>query len=196
MVNRKLGKELVVKNFEVSKDVSDENEPDFQGYLSTYGNTDRDGDVIQKGAFDESLSRDSSASLLYQHDRSNVVGRIDLNSDENGLYFKAYLNKDLDIYKGLKSNLKMGALKYMSIGMNVLEQNYSSDNPVVEYNPMVITKAEVLEGSIVTIPANIEAEITSVKEFKAEAKKNYDKKQKEKELKEELIKEFNKNLNI
>lgn len=200
MADKKLGKEIVVKSFDVNKDDSDVNAPDFQGYLSTYGNTDRYGDIIQKGAFNDSLNKDSSASLLYQHDRSNVVGRIDLSTDDKGVLFKAYLNKDLDIYKGLKSNLKMGALKYMSIGMNIQEWTYSGDNPIEELNPMLITKAEILEGSIVTVPANVEAEITSVKTFRQKAFKKFNEEKdfKEKELKEKekLFEELNKDLNI
>lgn len=198
MTDRKLGKELLVKSFNVNKDLTDNDgdQPDFQGYLSTYGNSDRVGDIIEKGAFDKSIARDSTTTLLYQHDRSNVIGVLNLSLDDKGVFFKAYLTKELDSYKDTKANLKIGALKYMSISMNIINFEYRGDNPIEQLNPMIVKEADILEGSIVTVPANIEAEITSVKEFRQKAFDEFNKKNKELELKKQLLKEFNKDLNI
>ncbi len=40
----------------------------FEGYLSTFGNADRVGDVIEHGAFDDSLKKKAVVPMLFNHD--------------------------------------------------------------------------------------------------------------------------------
>jgi phage head maturation protease len=62
----------------------------------------------------------------------------------------------------------MGALDSMSIGTIIHDyQPVEKDKPFGGWN---ITKAEVIEGSVVTVPANDQAVIQNVKSFEADEK--------------------------
>ena len=66
----------------------------FEGYGSMFGNTDLGNDVIEKGAFRESLlSRPpEKVKLLYQHKSDMPIGVFDeIREDSNGLYVKGRL---------------------------------------------------------------------------------------------------------
>lgn len=129
----------------------------FEGYLSTFDNEDRHGDVIAPGAFSESIKEEATVPMLFNHDRNTVIGYMELSEDPKGLKAKGYLNSEIQKAKEIYSLLKQGALKKMSIGMRVKE--YS----VLDNYAWKITNADVLEGSVVTIPANAQATISSVK---------------------------------
>ncbi len=156
------------------KILDDSSDYQFEGYLSTYGNTDRDGDVMTKGCFDESLQKKSTVPMLWNHDRNSVIGKLELSSDNVGLAVKGFLNLNDEKARNILDLLKMGALDSMSVGFIIDEYV-----PIDEKRPFggwEITKAEVLEGSIVTVPANDQAVIQNVK--------NLEEKGGEKELKE------------
>nr|WP_307955107.1 HK97 family phage prohead protease [Streptococcus uberis] len=62
----------------------------FEGYGSTYGNVDRDGDIMEKGCFDKSLKARKSIPMCLNHDWNTVLGRFDLETDEKGLLVKGF----------------------------------------------------------------------------------------------------------
>lgn len=140
----------------------------FEGYLSTYGNVDRDGDVMVKGCFDASLKQKSIVPLLWNHNQNSVIGKLELSSNEKGLAAKGYLNLKDEKAQNILDLLKMGALDSMSVGFIVHDhQPVQKDRPFGGWN---ITKAEVYEGSIVTVPANDQAVIQNVKSFETDEK--------------------------
>lgn len=142
------------KNFRF-KDGS-ESEGIVEGYLSTYGNTDREGDVIVKGAFDESLSKKRKVPMCFNHDWNNVIGKMELSSDNFGLKAKGIFNLSDPFAKKTFELVKMGAIDSLSIGMMVKE--FESMTRGIK-----ILKADIFEGSIVTVPANEQAVITENK---------------------------------
>lgn len=133
----------------------------FSGYLSTYGNEDRDGDTVVKGAFDDSIERKSTVPMLKNHNRDVVIGLMRLSSDDTGLHVDAELNMNDPVAKNQSDLIAMGALDSLSIGMAVVE--YEPTDPQHPFGGWVIKKADVYEGSIVTIPANADALIESSK---------------------------------
>jgi len=135
----------------------------FDGYASTYGNIDSDGDIIVSGAFNESCQNKPIIKLLYQHDRSQVLGIGEIRSDSMGLFLQGKLNLDVEKAREVRSLMKQGALDSMSVGFMV--ENYEND---VEYKDgnRFFKRAEVKEVSIVTFPANSQALINSVKNEK------------------------------
>ena len=143
-----------------------EEEGVFEGYLSTYGNTDRDGDIIEKGAFDNYISKKNTVPMCFNHDWNKVVGKMELSSDDKGLKAKGTLNLADPQAQNIYHLMKMGALDSMSIGMMVKEyEPIDAKNPYWQWN---IKEAEVWEGSIVTIPANEQATIDKVKSINKE----------------------------
>lgn len=159
-------KRMQIKNKQMLIKGVDEETGVFEGYLSTYGNADREGDVIEKGAFDMSLSKKKKVPMCFNHDWNNVIGTMELSSDDKGLKAKGTLNmSDPEVMK-IHSLMKMGALDSMSIGMMVKEyEPIDPKNPYWQWN---IKEAEVWEGSIVTIPANEQATIDKVKSINKE----------------------------
>ncbi|MBL4837001.1 MAG: HK97 family phage prohead protease, partial [Kordiimonadaceae bacterium] len=87
----------------------------FSGYGSIFGNKDRDGDIVAKGAFKKSLGK-ALPALLWQHDQKEPIGRFDeVREDEKGLFVRGRLvlqGRGLQAYE----LLKVGALKGLSIG--------------------------------------------------------------------------------
>ncbi|MCM0582787.1 HK97 family phage prohead protease [Weissella diestrammenae] len=141
----------------------------FKGYLSTYGNADRDGDVINKGAFDDSIKKHSIVPMLFNHDRNKVIGKLELSSDDHGLKVEGTLNLNDPEANRVKELLDMGALDSMSVGMAI--KGYDPIDAERPYGGWEIKQADVYEGSVVTIPANEMAVIEEVKSLDAEDRK-------------------------
>jgi hypothetical protein len=130
----------------------------FSAYASTFGNTDHVGDVILAGAFDRTLTTREHRPLLWQHDMREPIGiEKSLKSDSHGLLGTWELidtQRGSDAYK----LLKRGAVRSMSIGYipEVVEFRENSD-------ARHIKQIELLENSLVSIPANDQALVQSVK---------------------------------
>ncbi len=133
----------------------------FQGYLSTYGNTDRDGDVIDKGAFDTYVQANPTVPMLYGHDYNQVIGKLALTIDDKGLVATGSFNEEDPLAIKIEQLIKMGALTAMSVGMAV--KDYEPFDKEQPFGGWEIKSAEVYEGSIVPVPANPEAQIVSAK---------------------------------
>lgn len=151
-------KEIAIKSLEET-----ESGATFEGWLSTYGNTDRDGDVIIKGAFAQSVARKSTVPLCFNHDRNKVIGKLELTDDDKGLHVLGTLNVKDGFAENIQSLLALGALDSMSVGMRI--KDYEPIDPKQPYGGWMIKQADVYEGSIVTIPANELALIESSKEI-------------------------------
>ena len=132
----------------------------FEGYLSTYGNVDRDNDYFTKGAFDESLQT-MQPDLRWMHKTTEVIGVFEfLSSDEKGLRVKGKLPKSDTLVNGrVIPQIKVGSVRSMSVGFAALEWNRD------DKGCRRITKAALIEGSLVSIPANPEAKLTSFKSY-------------------------------
>jgi HK97 family phage prohead protease len=152
----------VVRQKQIAMDALTD-EGTFRAYLSTYGNVDRDGDIIQAGAFDGWLAQSNIAPMCLNHDRDDVLGRLDLASDAQGLITVG--NFDMDDPDAVKwhRKIKMRAVTSMSVGM--LIKRWQPIDPDRPYGGWYIIEAEILEGSIVTAPANTQARIIDVKSY-------------------------------
>jgi len=142
---------------------ADEGGAHFEGYLSTYGNTDRDSDVFVKGAFAKSIAKKSTVPLCYNHRRDAVIGKLELTDDDKGVFAKGFLNLADPQAANVYELLKMGALDSMSVGFAV--KDYEPVDIKRPFGGWNIKEGEIYEGSIVTVPANEEARVTDVKEF-------------------------------
>jgi HK97 family phage prohead protease len=160
MGNQKDTKKLIVKSFEY-KTIQDKEDDEFfyfEGYLSTYGNVDWYDDVVEKGAFDESL-KSIKPQLLWMHNHYDMIGVWEeIKSDDKGLFVKGKLPKEDTLVSGrVIPQMKVGAVKSMSIGFWVDEAEWDDDN--VRH----IKRATLVEGSLVGMPANSEAVVTDMK---------------------------------
>lgn len=100
-------------------------------------------------------------SLLWQHDHASPIGRwLDMSEDDHGLKMSGQLA--LKTQKGAEAYelLKMKAVKGLSIGFSVPKGGEEWDK---EKNINNIKEIDLWETSIVTFPANKEAQVFAVK---------------------------------
>ena len=133
----------------------------FAGYASVYGIEDLDGDIVEPGAFADSIATGAASEgvlIFAQHqDQKEPLGRsLELREDEKGLYVRGQIS-DTSRGRDYRQLVKDGVLNRMSIGY--IATQYHMD----ERNIRHITKAELLEISIVNYPANTEARIENYK---------------------------------
>lgn len=152
-----------------AQEVEVEGEGIIAGYISTFGNTDRDGDIFEPGAFSQSLSelrgKGLTIPMLNAHDNREVIGGASANDiieDAKGLRLKRG-TFDLDTQGGREafSLAKKGFINSFSIGFSIpsLEDRERMENG------FRFKRATLFEFSLVPVPANPEALISSVKSF-------------------------------
>lgn len=152
--------EIRSKHFKV-KALEENSDFQFDGYASTYENEDRDGDIIEKGCFSDSLKNKTVYPLCFNHNLSTVIGKVDLMDDEKGVFAKGTFNQNDDVAEKYYNLVKMGAIDSMSIHFFV--QDYEPVDSTKPYGGWRIKKADIIEVSLVTVPANTEALISTVK---------------------------------
>lgn len=148
-------------NFEV-KFASDEAGV-IEGYASLFGGEpDSYGDTIAKGAFAGSLAEHKAARtaplMLWMHDPSEPIGVWhEVREDASGLAVKGRLI--LETVRGREAHalLKAGALNGLSIGFRVRDAERRQDGG------RLLTEIDLVEISLVSMPAARRARVTSVK---------------------------------
>lgn len=146
------------------KSVSENGE--FDGYGAVFNVEDSYSDVIQKGAFEKSLSKWKEKSrlpaMLWQHQVDEPIGvYTDMHEDDHGLYVKGQLLIDSDqLAKRAYGHLKAGSISGMSIGFNYEPDGVKYDS---EQDVYLVSGIDLWEVSLVTFPANDEARVSSVK---------------------------------
>lgn len=154
-------KEIV---FELKADPNGE-EGTITGYGSVFGNLDGGDDVVQAGAFSQSLNawraKGKMPKMLWQHDTRKPIGVwTNMQEDSKGLLVTGRFTKGVQQADEAYALLKDGALDGLSIGYRCLNDEYDTQNDI-----RTIKAADLLEVSIVTIPMNDMATISSVKSF-------------------------------
>lgn len=136
----------------------------FSGYGSTFGNVDRVGDVVEKGAFAKSLDSHKSSgtmpAMLLHHDMHRPIGVwTKMEEDERGLSVEGKLTQGVRDADEAYALLKDGALHSMSIGYRVVREEYNRKTGVNHLHEISLH-----ELSLVTIPANAAAVVGGVKD--------------------------------
>lgn len=147
----------------------------ISGYFSTYDKTpDSYGDIIEPGAFTDTIkAREETGHpfpLCFNHDYSAVIGAVDsVKDEEKGPFIEAHF-LDTQQAQDVRKMLQSGAIYQFSFAYDVL----GARRPTAEEEKAgvmnVLTKLEVFEISVVTVPANQNAVATEVKSVEAETK--------------------------
>ena len=138
----------------------------FTGYASVFGNVDSYGDIVEPGAFKDTLeawrAKGDPIPLLWGHDTYDPfsnLGHIDPNEaveDAKGLLVRGQLDltnpKALQVFKMLKGR----RVTDMSFAYGVQEERKSADG-----NHLL--KLDLYEASVVPVGANAETDILAVK---------------------------------
>ena len=130
----------------------------FVGYASVFGNVDLVGDVVEAGAFKQTINHSKGkVPILWQHDSRQPIGVTEeMKEDEKGLWIKARLALATQRGREAYELLKMGAIKGLSIGYDVVKQK-------MEGGVRKLKELRLWEISVVTFAANPEAAVLSVK---------------------------------
>lgn len=152
-------KKFINVDFEIKQIEEEDGVFTFEGFASTFGNEDLDSDVIDKGAFSKSLAK-RTPKLLWQHSMDEPLGVFTLLEErESGLFVKAKLPLEDTFVSGrVIPQVKIGSITSMSIGFFIVEATFNRDTDV-----RTIHEVELFEISLVSIPANPQAVITSFK---------------------------------
>lgn len=135
----------------------------FKGYASVFGVKDTKADIVDRGAFAASLMRwqakGAMPPMLWQHDMRQPIGRYDvMREDDSGLYVEGKLS--LGVSKGREAYelLKDGVIKGLSIGYMTVKAAWDDAQKVRR-----LQEVDLMEASLVTMPANALANVVHVK---------------------------------
>ena len=151
-------------DFEVKQGDKDDDDKffTFRGFASTFGNTDLEGDIIERGAFKSSLRtlrqrqsrrrNDKLLPMLFNHDMGMQIGSFTkARETEEGLEVTGRVNLGIPfVRENILPLLEDGDLDSMSIGFIRDEAEPIEGSRFGRR----ITRATLLETSVVTIPAN------------------------------------------
>ncbi|MDD2869739.1 phage major capsid protein [Neomegalonema sp.] len=135
----------------------------LSGYASVFGGEpDSYGDIIARGAFTASLRQHKAAGgaplLLWQHDPSEPIGAwTELQEDQTGLFVSGRLVLDTRRGSEAYALLKAGALNGLSIGYRAKSHERRPGGG------RLLKEIDLIEISLVSIPAASAARVTSVK---------------------------------
>jgi len=132
---------------------------DVVGLASVYGNLDRQGEAIAPGAFRASIARLAGKGLpMMREHRADLTCGVWTGFEETGGALRVTGRLLLDTQAGREAHslARAGALGGLSVG-------FSNAKRTVAGGKRMITEGDLLEVSLVAIPANAEAVIEMVK---------------------------------
>ena len=143
----------------------------FEGYASTFGNLDHDRDIIEHGAWSESLKKNAGKFPVFLDHNYSILAQVGWNvsatENKTGLKVRAELNTETEAGKTAYSLMKQasqhGIKMGLSVGFLIPKGGYDYDE---KKEIRHIKKAELYEYSIVSFGANPKAGVTSVKDLK------------------------------
>lgn len=146
------------------KSVTDTDDERIITGIATTPSTDRDDDVLEPAGAKFALP----IPLLWQHNHNQPIGEvIEAQITDGGIQITAKIAKIAEEGK-LKQrideawqSIKSGLVKCLSVGFKIKEYNYFEQSWGLH-----IKEWEWYELSVVTVPANPDAVITSVKQIK------------------------------
>lgn len=138
----------------------------FSGYGSVFDVVDSYNEVVAPGAFLESIeetrAKGRTFPVLWQHRTGEPIGNWDISTlkeDKHGLFGEGALwLEDATYAKTAWRGMKTRAITGLSIGYYVRESNYDEKTRI-----RTLTKLDLVEISIVTVPANDDARIDVIK---------------------------------
>jgi len=129
----------------------------IEAYVSIFNNVDLVGDIIQQGAFAESLMKKLPKGV-WSHDwQAPIALTLEAREDAKGLYIKGQFILTVQKAQEAYDLIKAGVIDEFSIGFRVLDDEWKEDGT------RVITKARLYEWSPVLVGANPDTELISVK---------------------------------
>jgi HK97 family phage prohead protease len=139
----------------------------FEGFASTFDtNPDSYGDVIEKGAFLETIKNGgrnkTGIPILWQHHSDEPIGKwVKLEETDEGLKVVGKLTLGVEKADEARLLMKDDVIKALSIGFTTKRVEFQEEEG--EDTIRILKEIELWEISPVTFPAKITALITDVK---------------------------------
>ncbi|WP_163269014.1 HK97 family phage prohead protease [Chelativorans alearense] len=140
-----------------------ERDGSFSGYASLFGRVDLGRDVVERGAFAESLEKRGAGGIrmLFQHDPNQPIGAWkEIREDARGLFVRGKLAAGVSKAREVLELMRDGALDGLSIGFRTVRAVNEPRTGIRR-----IKKADLWEISVVTFPMLPEARVEAVKDF-------------------------------
>lgn len=160
-------------DFDTKRLEEDQDKFTFEGLASTFGNVDLVGDIVDQGAFADSIQRLGDRAkargkrglmpVLFNHNSSKPLGVfVELRETDQGLFATGEMPKTSRLVSDeIVPQMKIGSIDSMSIGFTIDEQRFDGDVRVLQ-------KVSLVETSLVTanFAANPQAAITDLKSLR------------------------------
>jgi len=133
----------------------------FSGYASVFDGNDSYNDTIVKGAFTKTLTdRKRAPVMLFGHDANKVIGKwIGMSEDDKGLLVKGEFTPGHTEAMNVLASMRHGAIDGLSIGFRIPKGGAEEKDD----GGRVIKEIDLVETSIVTFPADLDARVSVVK---------------------------------
>ena len=123
----------------------------IEGYASLFGEPDQSGDIVQKGAYSETIRKICAAEdrvkMLWQHDPLQPIGVWDeVREDGRGLWVKGRLLDCTQRGREAAALIEAGAIDGLSIGYRTIRSTKD------DRGQRRLTELELWEVSLVTFP--------------------------------------------
>lgn len=133
--------------------ITEKNADEFTAVASTE-DRDRHGDIVKSDGWDVKDFKQNPI-LLFMHDHTKPIGkatRVWVDKAKKQLMFKGVITTATEAARGAKQLMEDGILNSFSVGFMPLEMDGN-----------VITKSELHEISLVSVPANSKARLVATK---------------------------------
>lgn len=132
------------------------------GYASLFGAVDQGGDIVEKGAYGDALSRlkaqGVSVKMLWQHDPASPIGIWDdIREDARGLWVSGRLLDAVAKWREARALIEAGAIDGLSIGYRTIKSQRNAQGQ------RVLREVELWEVSLVTFPMLSQARVDARK---------------------------------
>jgi len=147
----------------------------ISGYASVFGGVDSYGDMIKKGAYSKTLADRNWPVLMKFNHFGEVIGKwTEIREDETGLWVEGELTPNHSVSQNVEASLRHGAIAGLSIGYipTVVKEGKGESG-----NIRLLEEIELVEISVVDLPADKMASVSSIKNevSKCEAMKDVEK---------------------
>tara|TARA_Y100000592_G_scaffold66035_1_gene102682 strand:- start:1762 stop:2574 length:813 start_codon:yes stop_codon:yes gene_type:complete len=154
---------MIKKFLQVQKNTDRENDSGVSTFIASTSAVDRYGDIVLNGPENWDLTNyQKNGVVLFNHDQNGLpVGRGEVRLEDGQLLIDVTFDKGQERGAEIARMVKEGFLSAVSVGFQPLEFVERSELPKdhAKHGPIgrMFTKSELLEVSVVTIPAQGQA---------------------------------------
>ncbi len=151
------------KQYQIKEDASGEFK--FDAYGAVFGNKDRGGDILEKGAFKRTIDHNDGRFPLVADHQLKMDSRLGVayaEEDEHGVHVKGHINTDTQMGQEVASHIRHAEKHDLSLGMSfgyeVVKDKYDK-----EKDARRLKEIKNHEFTVTQIPMNEEARVMGVK---------------------------------